>query len=173
MDNQLKSHPAHVVYRQALNWTEAKLQRHILARQANRHEQLGLLLALLSFRLPFYAKCTAALEDPLNIAGMILESLDNAGTDFDRAFAVGILSSIALEYMERDLDVESSRIQLLVRTAATLCSRFEERGLLLAAAIHELEAVLGRPLELEAICKMASKGVEERMHSDSGSEQDL
>jgi len=54
MDIDLKSHRAHITYHQALNWHEAKIQRHLLARGDDRETMLGLALALLSHRLAFF-----------------------------------------------------------------------------------------------------------------------
>ncbi|MBZ0186559.1 MAG: hypothetical protein K8F91_09955 [Candidatus Obscuribacterales bacterium] len=89
MNTQIKSHRSHIAYRQVSNWTEAKVKRHLLARYSDRTAILGLLLALLKFRLPFYAKSTAALDDPTIIADCVARGLIDA-TDLDRAVGVDV-----------------------------------------------------------------------------------
>jgi|AGTN01.2.fsa_nt_gi hypothetical protein len=151
MDSDWKLHPVHLTFRQALNWTEGKIQRHLICRRKDDITDLGLALALLSFRLPFYAKSTASLEEPTAIADLVLE-LCKGGNDVDKAVAIEILAVIAAEYLDdHGLYESDARIQLLLATISRICQTFQHKDLRLVHAVKSLGTALGRCVTLDEV----------------------
>lgn len=151
MDSDWKLHPVHLTFRQALNWTEGKIQRHLICRGKDDQMVLGLALALLSFRLPFYAKAHAALEDPITIADLVFE-LSQLGSDEERTVSIEILAVITAEYLDdHGLYESDQRIRLLLSTAARISETFEHKDLRLAHAVKSLGTALGRCITLNEI----------------------
>lgn len=168
----MSSNSVYLFYRQALNWPEGKIQRHILARESDSKAILSLSLALLHLRLPFYGKATAALEDPVTISDLI-QRICSACTDSERVQTVSILSEIANAYIEEGMKTDYLHIHLLTQTVAIISLQIENRNLKFVDCIHSLEKLLDKPITIEEIEKLANQGREKSKNKLRESEKPI
>jgi hypothetical protein len=156
MDTDLQQHHSHIVYRQALNWHEAKIQKHLLAR-ADRLTMLGLALALISHRLPFYLHSQGVLESPTDLGAYVLANCKE-GSDSDRAVAANILLEIGENYLEDgSLDYDSMQIEFLIFMSASLCQQVETRGIQFLECVKKIEKLSGRKFQLDDVTSVAPR----------------
>jgi len=140
-----------------LNWTERKIQRHLICRDDDDKTVLGLALALLSFRLPFYAKTNAVLEEPCSIAELVVQ-LSEQRSDEEKLVAIEILAVITAEYIDdHGLCESDQRIQLLLATTSKICRTFQHKDLRLTHGLRSLGTALGRCVTLEEVVEFSSK----------------
>ncbi len=158
MDIDLKSHRAHITYHQALNWHEAKIQRHLLARGDDRETMLGLALALLSHRLAFFDsnKTAPVLESAEGLGDYVLWNCAD-GQGKDNAVAVQILLEIAEQNLDDGMFPDSIQIELLIYFAGSLCRMMAPRGLTYLNCVRLIEKLSGRKFELEDLSSIAPR----------------
>jgi hypothetical protein len=131
-------------YNQALNWTEHRLQRYLLARNCAPQDRIAIALALLSHRLPFIASTGAELEDPRRIAEYVICNCRQV-PDHDMKASISILCSIAEKYQGYGSD--SKQTISLAGTCAQICSNFQHSGMHLLEALHALNQRFEQPIK--------------------------
>lgn len=165
MNDDFRTHRAHITYHQALNWHEAKIQRHLLARGDDRETMLGLALALLSHRLPFFDKPSNApvLECPEALGDYVLENCSE-GSGVDNAVAINILFEIAEHYLDVSMLPDAIQIELLLYFAGSLCRSMEPRGLLYMDCVRRIEKLSGRKFLPENLSSIAPRIYKQRVN---------
>jgi hypothetical protein len=143
------------LYQQHLNWTEHRLQRYLIVRRNGDDTQmvLAIYLALLSHRLPFYARSKAILEEPTTISSYVV-GFANVVSDADKRTSVEILCSMLAPYCREAQD--SHQVQLVLCVAAKICLQIGRLSMDMLEAVSCLSKSCGRALLLEDIEELST-----------------
>lgn len=144
----------YVLYRQSMNWSEGKLQRHLLARDGEIQDVLPLAAALFNKRLPFFGQTSEPLEDPVSLADFIENNCQTLSSE-EKAKLVEIICSIGEQHILEGMDPDYLHIRLLVKTAARICLQMDSKDMNLVRAIAAIESIVNQDLNVGDIYLLA------------------
>lgn len=131
-------------YNQARLWSEAKLDRYLLARSAESDVPLvvAITLAKISRTIDSQNKehPENVLQDPEDLLKYLVEESISC-SDLDKEVTVRILFSIAQRYLDECEQVREEPLQALLRAGAKICHSYECSALDRATVVHTLRTI--------------------------------